>query len=263
MFPANNKEADSRAMPPAARYKEWSGIASVLPSLKQAVGILPRENGKVKVNGWVTMALVLGVDEVCDRMISRIDTFSIIAGLLIVSTMSLVATPSQQVTEYITDGSGFLSRDTFKILYMLLSLVSLVCLFITIIIGSMFTQTLRVTARNADRLRVLIKRDWLPSTCDIIFTIGNIALAALIGLSMLPVFGELFSGIFVVLSIFINGLCMHLFNLCFLLKLGHPVHGWKKEHPEEFDLRILVEIMENLAQMDRENNSRLTSRNNE
>ena len=51
------------------------------------------------------------------------------------------------------------------------------CLFVTIILNSLLTQTLRVAARDADRWRILLKRDWLPTFCNAVFTVGNVALA--------------------------------------------------------------------------------------
>jgi len=36
---------------------------------------------------------------------------------------------------------------------------------------------LRVAARDADRWRILLKRDWLPTFCNAVFTVGNVALA--------------------------------------------------------------------------------------
>lgn len=50
---------------------------------------------------------------------------------------------------------------------------------------------------------------------------------------MMPAFGLTFSVVFASVSIFVNGFCI---NFCWLLPLGHPVHGWHKHREEEFDL---------------------------
>ena len=90
------------------------------------------------------------------------------------------------------------------------------------------TQTLRVAARDADRWRILLKRDWLPTFCNTVFTVGNVALAGLIALSMMPAFGLTFSVVFAAVAVFVNGVCMHAVNFWLLLPLAHPVPGWHK-----------------------------------
>jgi hypothetical protein len=196
------------------------------------------------------MAAVVGVDEVCDRLTSGVDTISVIAGLLIVATMALCASPSDAAIAFLKLGDGTVDPAVFRALYMTMSLVSLVCLFVTIILGSLLKQALRVTARDADRWRVLLRRDWLPTLGNTIFTVGNVALAGLISLSMLPAFGVTFSVAFASIAIFVNGFCTHLFNLCLLLPIVHPVHGWRKHFPEEFDLSLAMERLEALAAID-------------
>ena len=124
------------------------------------------------------------------------------------------------------------------------------CLFVTIILNSLLTQTLRVTARDADRWRILLKRDWLPTFCNAVFTVGNVALAGLIALSMMPAFGLTFSVVFAAVAVFVNGVCMHAVNFCLLLPLGHPVHGWHRKRVGEYDLRKAMEEVERLAQRD-------------
>ena len=150
--------------------------------------------------------------------------------------MALCASPSDPVIVFMKQGDGTIDPAVFRALYMAMALTSLVCLFVTIILNSLLTQTLRVTARDADRWRILLKRDGLPTLCNTIFTVGNVALAGLISLSMMPAFGLNFSIIFASVSIFVNGFCMHMINFCWLLPLGHPVHGWHKYRSEEFDL---------------------------
>ena len=76
------------------------------------------------------------------------------------------------------------------------------------------------------------------------------ALAGLISLSMMPAFGWQLSCVFASVAIFINGLCMHLFNFFWLLPLAHPVHGWHKHHPEEFRLGVVLTRLEELAKVD-------------
>ena len=80
-----------------------------------------------------------------------------------------------------------------------------VCLFVTIVLNSLLTQTLRVTARDADRWRILLKRDWLPTFCNAVFTVGNVALAVLIALSMMPAFGLTFSVMFAAVAVLSTG----------------------------------------------------------
>ena len=126
------------------------------------------------------------------------------------------------------------------------------CLFVTIILNSLLTQTLRVTARDADRWRILLKRDWLPTFCNTVFTVGNVALAVLIALSMMPAFGLTFSMVFAAAAVFVNGFCMWAVNFCLLLPLAHPVHGWHRRRRGEYDLTRAMEEVERLAARDAE-----------
>jgi len=125
-----------------------------------------------------------------------------------------------------------------------------VCLFVTIVLNSLLTQTLRVTARDADRWRILLKRDWLPTFCNAVFTVGNVALAVLIALSMMPAFGLTFSVVFAAVAVFVNGFCMWAVNFCLLLPLAHPVHGWHRRRRQEYDLTRAMEEVERLAGVD-------------
>jgi len=104
-------------------YRRWHGMASVLPDIQRAVGE-PYKKGKV--NGWAVMAVTLGVDEVCSRLAAGVDTISVIAGLLIVATMALCASPSDPVVAYMKVGDGTIDPTVFRGLYMTMALVSLV-----------------------------------------------------------------------------------------------------------------------------------------
>ena len=108
-------------------YRRWHGMASVLPDIQRAVGE-PYKKGKV--NGWAVMAVTLGVDEVCSRLAAGVDTISVIAGLLIVATMALCASPSDQVVVFLKQGDGTIDPAVFHGLYMTMALVSLVRSFL-------------------------------------------------------------------------------------------------------------------------------------
>lgn len=250
------------ATPP---FRCWSGMAAVLPEIKAAVGADVNygkgSGGKPpKLNGWAVMAVVLGTDEVCDRLISRLDTFSIIAGLMIVATIQLIASPSPDVTTFATVGGDGVSPETYRAAYITLTLLALICLFCTIIMSSLFTQTLRVATRDADRWRILLKRDKQPSMGDAMFTLGNIALAGAIGISLFPGFGVTNGIVFACVAVAVNGLFMHVFNFMLLLHLGHPVHGWYKHHTDEFDLTIPLQQLEALARIDASHKGALGAR---
>ena len=88
--------------------------------------------------------------------------------------MALCASPSDPVIVFMKQGDGTIDPAVFRALYMAMALTSLMCLFVTIILNSLLTQTLRVTARDADRWRILLKRDGLPTLCNTIFTVGNV-----------------------------------------------------------------------------------------
>ena len=109
-------------------FRRWHGMASVLPEIKRAVGE-PYKKGRV--NGWAVMAVTLGVDEVCSRLAAGVDTISVIAGLLIVATMALCASPSDLVVAFMKVGDGTIDPAVFRGLYMTMALVSLVrlCIF--------------------------------------------------------------------------------------------------------------------------------------
>ena len=80
--------------------------------------------------------------------------------------MALCASPSDPGIVFMKQGDGTIDPAVFRALYMAMALTSLVCLFVTIIFNSLLTQTLRVTARDADRWRILLKRDGLPTQYD-------------------------------------------------------------------------------------------------
>ena len=82
------------------------------------------------------------------------------------------------------------------------------------------------------------------------FTVGNVALAGLIALSMMPAFGLTFSVVFAAVAVFVNGVCMHAMNFCLLLSLAHPVHAWHRKRMGEYDLRRAMEEVERLARVD-------------
>jgi len=107
-----------------------------------------------------------------------------------------------------------------------------------------------VTARDADGWRVLLKRDWLPTFCNTVFTVGNVALAVLIALSMMLAFGLTFSVVFAAVAVFVIGACMHFVNFLWLLPLAHPVHGWHRRRRGVYDLLKAMEEVERLAQRD-------------
>jgi hypothetical protein len=100
------------------------------------------------------------------------------------------------------------------------------------------------------RIATACSCDWLSSLGNTIFMVGNVALAGLIALSMMPAFGMLFSVVFACVAIFVNGFAMHAFNVCLLLPLAHPKHGWYKHHKEEFDLSVPMQRLEALAALD-------------
>jgi hypothetical protein len=62
------------------------------------------------------------------------------------------------VIAFMQQDNGTIDPGLFRALSMVL--ISLVCLFVTIIMGSLLAQTIRVAARDAEKL---LRRDWLPS----------------------------------------------------------------------------------------------------
>lgn len=229
----------------SARFSEWNGMAEVYPKIEKALK---------RGNGWIIMCVALGADEVCSRLITRTDTMSVISGLVLVAALATITNPSQDVADVLKNGNAVLSAGTFQAMFWVASFITIMALFSTIMLGSLFAQTVRVCARDADRLNILACRDKMPMALDIVFTIGMFAFAGVIGLSMFPIFGATISGIYAIGLIMMNGVLIHVVNGLFFRSLGHPKHGWFDNKDKKFaaQMKFALQRLELMVQIDRD-----------
>jgi hypothetical protein len=69
-------------------------------------------------------------------------------------------------------------------------------------------------------------------------------------LSVSCVFRSIPSMIFAGLIILIVFVGMLLLNMLVLTKASHPIHGWLRHHPEEWDLSVPIADLRQLAAVD-------------
>ena len=232
-------------------FKEWHAMSLIFPLVKKAV--LSVEGKAVTVNSWAIAALTLGVDEVCDRLCASLDTFSLVSGLLIVATIAIVTAPTQTVIDVMKSGTEYIGANTFNILFTSAATLCLVTLFSTIILGCLFTQTLRVAARDADRWRIILQLHMFPTFIYTIFSIGNFAFGGLISLAILCFAGQMMSITIIVSVTVMCGVIPQILNVVMFLPVAHPNHGWLKHHPEEYkEIHFAFSRLEALAKYDQE-----------
>ena len=149
----------------------------------------------------------------------------------------------------------FLDQETIeasvlKVLFVIFAAISVSCHFTVIVLASLFTSILRVSARHSDTWRIILNNGMLPSVVDAIITIGNFAIALLLGISIMPQYGIISGIVFGIVAVFCCGVIMHIYNSCWLHPSGHPVHGWLKLRYDEFDLTVPFGFIQAAAEYD-------------
>ena len=183
-------------------------------------------------NGWIALCIVRDTDEVCSALISRLDTFAVICGLLLsVSLGSIFEVPDAVVTELQKGGS-------YTIIQLTTLTLSIMAHFITIILASLFSSAIRAAGRRVDILRLFLHNDKIPGVVDALFTIGNFLLSIAMGCMLFPVYGLTASISFAAAMIIFCGVAMHVLHKISFLKYSHIIHGWRKKHSHEFELAI-------------------------
>ncbi|KAJ3074603.1 hypothetical protein HDU98_010791 [Podochytrium sp. JEL0797] len=194
--------------------------------------------------GWVLLALVIGVNDVAKKLSDSLNTTSIICGLLLSAELGQLIAPPVHIQN--VDNKAFASYG----FVVFLSAASILH-FSVIVLNSLVINLLNTAARQADLLKIMYHIHLLPTICYIAFTVGNILLAASIGISVSVLYSGAAGWTLFMGFCFLGGGFMHTFNTCVLLKYGHVVHGWKQK-----DLRVLDRIrqdLERMAKLDREN----------
>lgn len=225
-------------------FVKWHGLATMESRILASVTAnTPRDN----VNGWAVLALVLGVGEISDRLIARLDTFSVICGLLLTIPLGHLssAADGRQAEEI---------QASLKYSYTLVSLLSIevVAHFGCIVINCLFSASLRAAARDSDRWRLLVRCGNVPGIVDTMFTIGNVSLTLGISTAMYATYGILPSVLFSSVVITLCAVSAQFVNAKYFKSNSHVVAGWKTHHFDEFDLRIPIRKFKVLCEFDRQ-----------
>jgi hypothetical protein len=145
-------------------------MSSTAPAIEKAVawddsGALPHG----KVNGWAVLALCDGVTSTRDRIISRLDSYNLISGLMVGVAIILLTNPSKTTMEFaaLADFSNETLWPTlFYLAYVTCGTGCLLSYFSVIIFGTLFSANLRVAVRDVDVWRLLLVSSWLPGAAD-------------------------------------------------------------------------------------------------
>ncbi len=144
------------------------------------MGLVPHS---FHINGWVTLAVVKGIDSVASDLSIRCDTFSIICGLFLSVTLNLVADTPERSENYIED-----SGVGIRVVYFSFLTLSIVFHFLCILVGSLLSVGLKAAARDADKFRLILRNGTTPTIVDTAFTVGNILLASALAIFMSPTY---------------------------------------------------------------------------
>lgn len=248
------QQSDSHESTPEAislaDFYTWSGMDEVYPAIQAGVG-WDGDSFSGRANGWAVLALTSGLGATVERLRNRLDTFSLICGLLLSASIGLVAEHPDSVKKELDD-SGM-----YKALLCLFMFTSIMCHFTCIILGTLYTGNLGAAARSADQWRLILANGSLPGLVDVFFTIGNITLTATIAAVLYPEFGLNAAFAFFAVVVLVCGIGMHMYNAFKLKGIGHPIHSWKRARPEEFEFWIPLKEWKRRADLDRLWRSRL------
>jgi hypothetical protein len=229
--------ADTSTSIASIDFREWSGMAAIVPEAWDAVGFGDADG----VNGWAVLALTVGINEVAARISSNLDTISLISGLLLASCVQLMFAPPSCVS-YNASGFRYAFAGTMTL--------AITMFFSAIMFGSLFVNALNTSARDSDRLRLILRRSMGPTIVYTVFSIACFLLGWAMSLGMVCLYGAAIAAIF---SIVITGVCggvMHYINATFLVSECHVVHGWFVKHRSEFDLTLPFQKLKELADID-------------
>lgn len=233
-------------------WVKWHGMNSVLPIIRTAVGLdvdgVQRKKG---LNGWAVLAVTVGIDIMSKRITARLDTFSLISALILAITLNIISSPNSNVITFATGQTG--NVLAYKYAYLGLAVLSCICHFSVIILSTLLTTIYRVCARHCDMWRVVCSTGSFASIIDVLFTLGNVSVSYLLGIILIANLGIVIGLLFGSLIFIFCGILIHVVNSCYILPLGHPIHGWLKLYPDEFDLRKPFQKIKSLAEYDRQN----------
>ncbi|KAJ3392268.1 hypothetical protein HDU84_004533 [Entophlyctis sp. JEL0112] len=220
-----------------ARIDELSGMADFHDKLVEH--FKESESG---YRGWVLLALIRGVDNVCDKLGSSLNTISIICGLLLSASIPLLLSPPTHIQN--------ISPDSFQSAgYLFFVTAAIILHFTVIIFNSLIVNLLNTAARQADRLNILFNIHKFPTTSYALFTVGNVFLAAAIATSISVLYSTTVGVVMFLVIVFVCGTVMNLLNSFVFLKFGHVVHGWKKKEPRVLDMAMAE--LQRRAELDR------------
>ena len=227
-------------------FSRWHGMSSIITDIELKVNL--KKDVDAPVNGWVMLAVILGVNVVADRLATNLNTIALVSALLISSSLSMVYSPSTSFTG--------ISSFTQELIGFFVSItLAIGCHFSCIIMSCLSSQAMNTCARDADRWRMLLSFDAIPTTIYTLFTVGNMCLLLSIMFSMVSLYGDL-AYIFAGILLLFCGLFMNIFNSKFLLSKTHVVHGWYKNNYHEYDIEIPLKKVQALAALDIKNRER-------
>ena len=237
------------------KFKEYHGMSFVLPWIKEAVGLNNRKEIHVnrpmgKINGWAVLALINGVDDVCERMKSCTDTISIVCALLLSAALPLMLSPSTCLTD------NTIVTKTYAVILT----VSITLYFTAILLSALLVSGTSASARDADKWRFILANSMLPTIIYTSFSFGCLLFGISIALGMYCVYGYGPSGFFLFSVLFVDGILVQIINKRFLIGESHAVHGWFKKYNSEFDLRIPFSELEKIASFDQINHINTNNR---
>ena len=232
----NLDAAESSDSPP---YHRWSGMSNVIDEIRDAVDF--RKTFKGHVNGWAIMAVVLGLDEVSHRLSDNLNLVVLVCALLISTSLTLAYTAPPTFTY--SDSTDYHLKNC----YIAFVTIAIGCHFVCIVCATLYSQALNTCVRDADKWRLIIRTDYVPTVIYTVFTMGNMSITIEIAFAIqnyYDVGAYLFSG----LLILVCGALMHYVNAQHFIKQTHVVHGWYKRRKDEYDIQIPFERLERLVE---------------
>ena len=224
-----------------AEFGKWHGMSEIIESIGLAIDQENIFRGKGKVNGWAILSCVIGVDEVFKRMETNLTLTVLVCGLLLNSALGLILTPP---SSFVRDSPQLTAYISFSIacfgLYLFAILVSI-----------QFLQAMNTCARDADKWRVILTLDMLPTIIYLLFTAASLCLALSLGFSMIPTYNELTGYLSAFMLILFCGAASYFVNQRFFLKVAHAKHGWYTNFNKEYDIKKPFSKLTALADIDR------------
>lgn len=222
-------------------FGKWHGMSEIIERIGNAIDTDNRFKGKGKVNGWAILSCVIGVDEVFKRMEENLKLTVLVCGLLLNSALGLVLSPPPK---FDTSGSQMAAYISF-------SISSIGLYLFCILLSIQFLQSMNSCARDADKWRVVLSLDMLPTIIYMIFTAASLCLALAIGFAMIPNYSELAGYLSSSMLILICGFVCYYINQHFFLKVAHVKHGWYKSFNKEYNIAVPYSKLTVLADIDR------------